>query len=331
MTEPKQADPLAPLIQVGVKALREGDRAGARSLFQALVRRHPDHVQLLLWLAASVDSPAERRGALERVLALDPANAVARRGLAALDAASAPIEPARPVEAPLTPEGAGRRLRLLQALVLLLLGVLLTMALLLFNWPEAWSRRPQPMPTDSARPSAAILAQATGAALPSTAVPTPATVTGTLPTAQATSVPQLPAPAAPGSFYERDGWRFGVLAGEQSISLGAIGGLTPQGRFVVVRIVVANSGDAPRALDPQTIALVDSQGRVYRPLAEASAIYLEGAGGRGVAADLAFGDAIPNSGGNLSVPLVFDVAADASELLLIVGTGEDQAAWGVAG
>jgi hypothetical protein len=330
MSQPGQPEQLDNLIQVGVQALRDGERAQARALFQALARRHPDHVKLLLWLAASLDSPAERRGALERVLEIDPQNAVAQKGLAALDAAAgvARFDLDSGDEAVLTAEDSGRRLRLLQSLVLLLVGLLMLMALLLLAWPAIGARRPTFIPASALPelpPTATLVLPTSGSAL-AEQVPTILPVPPTEPRLPRPTEP-APVPSAPGSFYEQDGWRYGVLAGTQSASLGQIGALVPQGRFVVVRLIVANSGPTPRALNPADLRLVDAQGRVYLPLPEASLEYLNSAGGRGVAGDLALSDLVPNSGGNVSVPLAFDVALDASGLLLVVGRGAQRVAW----
>lgn len=72
------------ILQLGIEAAREGNRDEARSLFSLLTRQEPDNTQAWLWLAGVADSPDERRAALERVVALDPANDMARKGLEAL-------------------------------------------------------------------------------------------------------------------------------------------------------------------------------------------------------------------------------------------------------
>ena len=74
------------ILQLGIEAAREGNRDEARSLFSLLTRQEPDNTQAWLWLAGVADSPDERRAALERVVALDPSNEMARKGLEALGA-----------------------------------------------------------------------------------------------------------------------------------------------------------------------------------------------------------------------------------------------------
>jgi hypothetical protein len=69
------------ILQLGIDAAREGNRDEARNLFSLLTRQEPGNLQAWLWLAGVADSPDERRGALERVLELDPANDMAIKGL----------------------------------------------------------------------------------------------------------------------------------------------------------------------------------------------------------------------------------------------------------
>jgi hypothetical protein len=78
------------ILQLGIDAAREGNRDEARNLFSLLTRQEPSNLQAWLWLAGVADSPDERRGALERVLELDPTNEMAIKGLQSMGAAPAP-------------------------------------------------------------------------------------------------------------------------------------------------------------------------------------------------------------------------------------------------
>lgn len=69
------------LVQRAIHALREDDRETARPLLAKAVTLDPDHDQAWLWLSGVVSNASERRYCLERVLALNPENAMAQRGL----------------------------------------------------------------------------------------------------------------------------------------------------------------------------------------------------------------------------------------------------------
>lgn len=90
------------ILQLGIEAAREGNREEARNLFSLLTRQEPNNVQAWLWLAGVAEGPEERRAALEKVLALDPQNDMAARGLQAMGVAptsTPPVDSAPPVTA----------------------------------------------------------------------------------------------------------------------------------------------------------------------------------------------------------------------------------------
>ncbi|ABU56664.1 tetratricopeptide repeat protein [Roseiflexus castenholzii] len=91
------------LLQLGIEAAREGNREEARNLFSLLTRQEPDNVQAWLWLAGVAEGPEQRRAALERVIALDPNNEMAIKGLQAMGAPLPKRESERPTEAPPSP------------------------------------------------------------------------------------------------------------------------------------------------------------------------------------------------------------------------------------
>lgn len=89
------------ILQLGIEAAREGNRDEARSLFSLLTRQEPDNLQAWLWLAGVAETPDERRAALERVIAIDPGNEMASKGLTAMGvtpagAQSVPVAPVLP-------------------------------------------------------------------------------------------------------------------------------------------------------------------------------------------------------------------------------------------
>jgi hypothetical protein len=91
------------LLQLGIDAAREGNREEARNLFSLLTRQEPDNVQAWLWLAGVAEGPEQRRAALERVIALDPDNEMAIKGLQAMGVPLPRRESKRPTEAPPPP------------------------------------------------------------------------------------------------------------------------------------------------------------------------------------------------------------------------------------
>lgn len=89
-------------LQMGIDAIRSGDKEAARAAFRRVLQDDPDNVQALLWLAGVTNTREEKQDVLQRVLELDPDNTLARTGLNALGAdpntqpAVPPITPDRP-------------------------------------------------------------------------------------------------------------------------------------------------------------------------------------------------------------------------------------------
>jgi len=71
-------------MQAGITALKSGRRAEARDLLLRVVDTEENNETAWLWLSGAVESMEERRICLENVLALNPENRAARRGLAKL-------------------------------------------------------------------------------------------------------------------------------------------------------------------------------------------------------------------------------------------------------
>lgn len=89
------------LLSRANRARQSGDVPAARALLRALASQRPDLPQIWLALAASAETRAEQRHALERVIALDPQNPLAQRGLERMGASPAP--PPAPEVAPSPP------------------------------------------------------------------------------------------------------------------------------------------------------------------------------------------------------------------------------------
>lgn len=77
------------LMEMGIAAVRNGNRAEARMLLEAATLQEPENAQALLWLSFVLDEPKLAMRCLERVLEIEPNNAQAQRGLAWLRAQQA--------------------------------------------------------------------------------------------------------------------------------------------------------------------------------------------------------------------------------------------------
>jgi tetratricopeptide (TPR) repeat protein len=70
------------LLQEGIAAAKSGQRERAYDLLMQVVEEEKENVLAWLWLSGVADSLDDREICLENVLALDPTNAAARKGLA---------------------------------------------------------------------------------------------------------------------------------------------------------------------------------------------------------------------------------------------------------
>jgi hypothetical protein len=282
------------LLRQARRAIEAGNVAGARALLRALLRQKPGKQQAWRMLAEVAETPAEERHALEQASLLG-------------GPASRQPEP--------RPRRSWPLLLALGGVGVVLLGLLL------------WSLRdPAPhvgqsaaMPPSSAadpaptnQPEATIppTAQATPTATPApTATPTP---------------PPRPDVQALGTLLSYDGWNATLLRPEHAqILTNSLGEVQARGRFALALLAVSNTTTTTRRLSPDMFALIDEQGQRYQPVAGASSAYLD-TYGRGLHGDLALEDQIPPTSGMFSVPLLFDVDPNASELILTMGQDANQ-------
>jgi hypothetical protein len=71
-------------LQRAINAIRSGDKEAGKLLLAEAIRNDPRNETAWLWMSAVIDSEEYRRTCLERVLAINPHNETARRGLEAL-------------------------------------------------------------------------------------------------------------------------------------------------------------------------------------------------------------------------------------------------------
>jgi len=71
-------------LQSGIAALKRGEKDAARELLLQVVDADENNETAWLWLSAALDSPDDQIFALENVLALNPDNAMAQKGLSQL-------------------------------------------------------------------------------------------------------------------------------------------------------------------------------------------------------------------------------------------------------
>jgi tetratricopeptide repeat protein len=169
---------------------------------------------------------------------------------------------------------------------------------------------PSVAPIPTTQPATIATTPVQTAAPPPTAPPTPPS-----PTPSPTAQPRL----APGAVVELKPWHVSLLRPDYAVLLdGAIGTLQPRGRFALALIAIGNDGAAPARIPTDLFTLQDRQGNRYQPLPNASTAYLN-TYGRGQRGDLSMEEDIPPGGGNVSVPLIFDVPPNARDLTLHVG------------
>jgi hypothetical protein len=278
------------LLRQARRAIDAGNLVGARALLRALLRHAPDQQQAWRMLAEVAETPAEEQHALQQASLLGG-------------------------PAPAPPEPRSRRPGAL-LLALGLVGAVLV-GLLLWNL-----RDPAPQVGQSAAAPPSDAAAPAPAATPTPAPPPTATSTPA-PTPTATPPPR-PTIQALGSLQTYDGWSATLLRPDHAqILTNSLGTIQARGRFALALLAVSNTTTSTRRLPPEMFALVDEDGQRYQPVVGASSAYLD-TYGRGMHGDYALEDQIPPTSGMFSVPLLFDVDPNASELILTMGEDANQ-------
>ena len=77
----EQHDTMQVLLQKGIDAVKAKDKNLARSLLEQASALDPDNIVVWFWLSAAHENPYKQEVCLLKVLALDPENALAARGL----------------------------------------------------------------------------------------------------------------------------------------------------------------------------------------------------------------------------------------------------------
>jgi len=72
-------------LRDGIDALKNGDRSLAKRLLDQAALMNSGDARVWVWLSATTDDLQERRTYLERAIAVDPSNVMAKRGLLMLD------------------------------------------------------------------------------------------------------------------------------------------------------------------------------------------------------------------------------------------------------
>ena len=93
-------DDIARMLYEGALAVQEGRHADAQGLLLQVIERDEQNEQAWLWLSGAMDDPADQQVALENVLALNPSNSAARRGLDHLRARYGNLTSETPAAAP---------------------------------------------------------------------------------------------------------------------------------------------------------------------------------------------------------------------------------------
>lgn len=163
----------------------------------------------------------------------------------------------------------------------------------------------------TAMPSAGAAAPSVEGALPSVPA-SPAPLVVPAPTLAANGVPR-PTVIDPKQHSTAGTWRWSYY-GLSNVSTGRGYSAPPaNGRFLIVLLVVQNLGTTPQQIPDGLYVVTDDQGRSFAFNRQASAEYFRQAG---VVADYPPTVAIPPTSSWVSVPVLFDVPPDATNLIV---------------
>lgn len=346
------------ILQLGIEATRDGNREEARNLFTLLTKQDPSNVQGWLWLAGVSDSSEQRRHALERALALDPQNEMALRGLRALGGNRGGIvERSREVlqrtgamlsganrRSPSKPSTSHHDQRAHDELTAeidaieeeyeegnapspFMWGILACIALLVvvyfgsqFLFGGSTTSFLDGILGSSTTDTGA--ADATPTVDPMLTTTPIATMTPE-PTPEPTAIPVMDIGFA--DSLNNSGWEYGVreplIFGDRTDRLSDVP--PTNGRYVVLVVVVGNTSGTDQSLPEDFFVLTDEQGREYKANFERSNTLFVNGGGKGVVSDLGVYEVV-TSNALQSMPLIFDVQADATNLRLYGGNNRSQ-------
>lgn len=91
------------LLENGIAAAKKGDKARARQYIQQAVQENPQNTAAWLWLSTLVDQAEQKKYCYQKVLALDPENEYALKGMAQLGIHDAQPTPGAANEKPNSP------------------------------------------------------------------------------------------------------------------------------------------------------------------------------------------------------------------------------------
>src|SRR5512137_786063 len=80
-----------PTLSEAIATIKAGRRDEGRVMLTRILVQEGNNVTALLWMSEVAKTPEERRACLKRILAIDPDNALARKGLELLDKAEKPL------------------------------------------------------------------------------------------------------------------------------------------------------------------------------------------------------------------------------------------------
>jgi hypothetical protein len=337
------------LLDSARRAAQRGEMARARAVVRTLTLQYPDSLKAWQVLADLAEHDQERQQALEQIAVLLPAPI--------LPAEVAP-EPDRAVTQPTiawdaSPETYPTPVALThtQALeaqaqrmrwpIYLVIGIAAILIVGLLVWRTTsndllGSITSSDPPVNPSITIATLIPTepAAGSGAPTTellptqpALPTALATSTPLPTAGPTATPRPVLPI--GTVVQQGSWTIALLRPDDMLVLdGSIGDLQPQGRFALALLAIANDSDTAVKLPVDLVTLVDAAGKRYQPSLPASDAYLN-TYGRGQVGDLSLREAIPPGAGNVSIPLIFDVPADARDLYLVISG--DSKGWRMSG
>ncbi len=306
------------LLHRSTQTAQSGNTAAALAVVRALTQQHPDDVRPWQALSELAEDDNERQSALAHIAALQTP---ARQPAAG--SARERVEAVRRDRAAQRPTYLWAYVTGGVVLLLLLFWVFTTRFTSTSTAEQEGAQATSAATTNMTTTGQTSDSGARSAGNPAATTTIPPMPSAT-PTATSVATPSpVPAPTvlAPGSLVEQSGWYATLLRPEHAqVFSESLGDIPANGRFALAVLAVGNTEPEPRRIPADLFHLIDNQGRLYRPIEGASTAYLA-TYGRGEHGDLALEDAIPAGGSMFSVPLIFDVARDATGLVLTVGQG----------